>query len=135
MRTLPWGLAVGALALMGLAMHSNSAEPEAKQERLLRHVVLFQFQEEATPEQVQEIVEAFGRLPSQIDAIHAYEWGTDVSPEGLSKGFTHCFLVTFKTEQARDEYLPHPAHQAFVAKLRPILKDVTVVDYWTRAGK
>lgn len=137
MKTAVTVLAMGLLAWMGLAMQSNSAEqkPEGSPDRLLRHVVLFQFKEEATPAQVAGIVEAFGKLPSQIEAIHDYEWGTDVSPEGLSKGFTHCFLVTFQSEQARDEYLPHPAHQAFVAKLRPILKDVTVVDYWTPAAK
>jgi quinol monooxygenase YgiN len=129
-------ITIAFLAFTGFFMQTNSAQEKSnsQQERLLRHVVLFQFKEEATEEQINEIVEAFGKLPSRIDAIHDYEWGTDVSPEGLSKGFTHCFLVTFKSEQARDEYLPHPAHQAFVEKLKPILKDVTVVDYWTRPG-
>ena len=103
---------------------------EMAPKKLLRHVVLFTFQDDATPEQVDEIVKAFGELPKKIKQIHAYEWGQNNSPEGLNKTHTHCFLVTFKSEADRDAYLPHPAHKEFVAKLKPILKDVTVVDYW-----
>lgn len=100
---------------------------------MLRHVVLFKFKEDATKEQIQEVEKAFAQLPSKIDAIEDFEWGTNNSPEGHDKGFTHCFLVTFRDEAGRSEYLPHPAHQAFVKVLRPILDDVTVVDYWASA--
>ncbi|MCA9181727.1 MAG: Dabb family protein, partial [Planctomycetales bacterium] len=47
-----------------------------------------------------------------------------------SDGFTHCFLLTFKSEADRDSYLPHPAHRAFGAALKPHLEKVLVVDYW-----
>ena len=62
---------------------------------LLRHVVLFKFNEEATPDIVTEIEESFASLADKIPAIHSFEWGMNNSPEGLSKGLTHCFLVTF----------------------------------------
>lgn len=101
-----------------------------QEQKLLRHVVLFTFKPDATEAQVAEIVREFGQLPKKIKEIHDYEWGTNNSPEGLNKGHTHCFLVTFKTEADRDAYLPHPAHKDFVAKLKPLLQDVTVVDYW-----
>ncbi|MGE5945005.1 MAG: Dabb family protein, partial [Flavobacteriales bacterium] len=52
------------------------------------------------------------------------------SPEGLNKGFTHCFLVTFDSEEDRAVYLPHPAHKAFIDILSPHLDDVLVIDYW-----
>lgn len=107
--------------------HSNET---AKSDKVYRHFVMFKFQEQATEAQVQEIVEAFGALKNKVDSIVAYEHGTDVSPENLSKGFTHCFLVTFASKKDLEAYLPHPAHQEFVSKLKPILDDVMVVDYW-----
>ena len=100
--------------------------------RLLRHVVLFQFKEETTPDQVKTIEDAFRALPSQIEAIHSFEWGTDVSVEGIADGYTHCFFVTFQRAADRDAYLPHPAHKAFGAILRPYLAKVLVFDYWTQ---
>ena len=57
---------------------------------------------------------AFAALPKQIDTIVDFEWGTDVGVENLSQGFTHCFLVTFRSAEDRDAYLPHPAHKKFV---------------------
>ena len=94
-----------------------------------RHVVLFKFKGDATPEQVKAVEEAFKALPSKINTIVDFEWGTNVSPEGKDDGFTHCFLVTFKDKSGVDAYLPHPAHQAFVAILKPLLDKVCVVDY------
>ena len=98
----------------------------------LRHVVLFKFKSDATREQIQAVEEAFAELPKKIDTIQAYEWGTDVSPEMRSQGFTHCFLVTFRNAEGRDAYLPHAAHQEFVKQVLPILDDVLVVDYQAR---
>ena len=110
----------------------DTPAPVAAPDSLLRHAVFFAFKESATPEQVTEVQEAFSALPDQIEAIRDYEWGVNNSPEGLNKGFTHAFFVTFASEADRQVYLPHPAHQAFVEVLQPHLKDVFVVDYWTK---
>lgn len=99
--------------------------------KILRHVVLFSFQDTATPQQVQEIEKAFCDLPDKIDEIYDFEWGTDVSVENISQGYTHCFLVTFLSEEDRNTYLPHPAHQEFVSKVQPHLAKAMVVDYWS----
>ena len=94
-------------------------------------MVLFKFKEESSAEDIAKIEKAFGELPNKIDAILDFEWGTNNSPEGLADGFTHCFLVTFKDEQGRATYLPHPDHKAFVDLAGPHFEKVLVVDYWT----
>lgn len=99
---------------------------------LLRHAVLFSFKPDSYPDGVRAVEEAFGALPSQIPEIYDYEWGTNNSPEGLDKGYTHLFFVTFRSEEDRAVYLPHPAHQAFVEVLKPHLAEVLVLDYWTK---
>ncbi len=102
----------------------------AKSGKLLRHMVLFQFKDESTEEEIQEVVDAFAALPKKIETIVDFEMGTNISPENKDAGFTHGFLVTFGSEADRDAYLPHPAHQDFVKVLRPHLKGVLVFDYW-----
>ena len=94
-----------------------------------RHVVLFSFKEDAAPDKITKIEKAFAALPDKIDTIQDFEWGTDVSPEGKAKGFTHCFVVTFKDKAGLEVYIPHEAHQAFVGGLKGVLKDVLVIDY------
>ncbi len=99
---------------------------------LLRHVVLFKFKESSSKEDVISIEKAFKDLPNKISEIYSYEWGLNNSPEGLEKGFTHCFFLTFLSEEDRATYLPHPDHKAFGKLLGPHLEDVLVVDYWTK---
>jgi hypothetical protein len=96
---------------------------------VLRHVVLFKFKDGAPPDQIRAIEEKFRTLKGRIPGISAFEWGTNVSPEKLDQGFTHCFYVTFPDAASRDAYLPHPAHKEFVDVLRPHLDKVLVVDY------
>ncbi|MCB0634886.1 MAG: Dabb family protein [Saprospiraceae bacterium] len=109
-----------------------AVEPEpAEAKKQLRHVVMFKFKDTATEADIKSVEEAFTALPSKIPQIKGYEWGTNNSPEGLSKGFTHCFFLTFDSEEDRAVYLPHPDHKAFGAVLGPHLDDVLVVDYWT----
>lgn len=102
------------------------------EQSVLRHVVLFQFKDGTPAENVRQIENAFRALPDKIDVIQDFEWGTDVSVEGLAEGFTHCFFVTFASEADRDAYLPHPDHTAFGTVLHPHLEKVLVLDYWQR---
>lgn len=98
--------------------------------RRLRHVVLYKFKDDVGKSQVQEVIDAFSALPKRIDAIVAFERGVNVSPEGKSEGFTHCFVVTFRDEAARDAYLKHPAHLAYVNVVKDKREKVIVFDYW-----
>jgi hypothetical protein len=118
---------------------SNKNEPKMSAEttsntqemkKQLRHVVMFKFKESSSPEDIKGVETAFEKLPSEIKEIKAFEWGLNNSPEGINKGFTHCFLVTFDSEEDRAIYLPHPAHKAFIDVLSPHLDDVMVIDYW-----
>jgi hypothetical protein len=96
----------------------------------LKHAVFFKFTDDADPEAVKEVEAAFAALPSKIDAIKRFEWGMNNSPEKHDDGFTHCFMVTFDSEEGRAAYLPHPDHEAFVDILDPVMDKVRVLDFW-----
>ncbi len=96
----------------------------------LKHAVFFKFKDDAAAEEITKIEQAFAALPDKIDAIKGFEWGTNNSPEKHDNGFTHCFMVTFDSEEGRAEYLPHPDHQAFIEVLKPILVKARVLDFW-----
>lgn len=106
--------------------------PTTSAGKMLRHVVLFKFKDDATAADVKKVETAFKKLPSQIKEIKGFEWGTNNSPENLNQGFTHSFLLSFNSEEDRAVYLPHPAHKAFGAVLTPYLDKVLVIDYWTK---
>jgi hypothetical protein len=93
------------------------------------HVVHFKFKADANPEAVKKVETEFLALKGKISEVQTLDWGTDVSPEKLSDGFTHCWVLTFKNEKDRDAYLVHPAHKAFVDVLKPVLEKPLVVDF------
>ncbi len=99
------------------------------EQKLLRHVVMFKFKDSASKEKIEAVEKAFVGLKDDIPMIRSLEWGTNVSPEGINQGFTHCFLLTFACEADRDAYLPHPAHKAFGDLLKPVIDKVMVIDY------
>lgn len=94
-----------------------------------RHFVSFQFKEGTSDGTKEELVKAFLGLKKEIDVIVDLEWGTTDNIEPLNDGFTHSFLVSFKDKAGLATYLPHPAHEAFVAKIKPHLEKVYVFDY------
>ena len=101
-------------------------------EKLLQHAVFFKFKDDADASAIQKVEQAFAALPSKIDSIKAFEWGTNNSPEKNDDGFTHCFMLTFDSEEGREEYLPHPDHKAFGKLLSPVLERARVLDFWVQ---
>ena len=95
----------------------------------IRHVVALKFKKDADPAQVRRVEQEFAALKTKVPVIETLEWGTNVSPEKHDKGFTHCWIVTFKTAQDRDAYLVHPDHEAFAKNLGGVLEDVFVLDF------
>jgi hypothetical protein len=101
----------------------------------VRHIVIFKYKPGTTPEQIEQVTDAFRSLRTKIPGITAFEHGINHSPEGKNLGFTHVYMLTFEDVAARDAYLPHPEHKKFGDLLGTlgVVADVFVVDY--NAGK
>ncbi|MEO9595485.1 Dabb family protein [Rhodopirellula bahusiensis] len=123
------GLGICCVAAAVMQLSATGAEEKASK-KVLRHVVMFGFKESSSEADVKTVVDAFRNLPNEIPEIADFEFGTNNSPEGLNDGLSHCFLVSFESEEDRETYLPHPAHKAFVEVLKPHLEKVVVIDYW-----
>lgn len=118
-------------AVATLAFITCSTMADSKDSGPVRHVVVFKYKDDATKKQIQVITDAFRDLKNKIPGILSFERGVNNSPEGLNRGLTHIYLLTFEDEAARDAYLPHPEHKAFGKILRDsgIFEEVFVVDY------
>ncbi|HEY0454882.1 MAG TPA: Dabb family protein [Verrucomicrobiae bacterium] len=118
------------LLILTLGLGLTSFAADAPKKGKLVHMVAFKFKDTASKEQIKEIEDAFRDLKKKIKEVQSYEWGTNISPENRNKGFTHAFIISFKSEKDRDTYLNHPDHKAFGKLLGPILGDVFVMDFW-----
>ncbi|MCJ1347007.1 hypothetical protein MMC31_005227 [Peltigera leucophlebia] len=101
------------------------------------HIVMFQFKDIASAEQVQDASDCMLALQSACvhpttnqPYVKSIIGGKDNSPEGLQNGITHVFIAEFETDDDRKYYLDKdPAHIAFKQRLGPLLERAQVVDF------
>jgi hypothetical protein len=116
---------LSAILVSGMMMSAHAADK-------LQHVVCFKFKTTTSAQDIKQVEEAFQALKQKIPQVVTLEWGTNVSKEKRDKGFTHCFVLSFKSEQDRDAYIEHPEHKAFGKIVGPVLDDVFVIDFWSK---
>ncbi|WP_336243390.1 Dabb family protein [Enterobacter cloacae] len=96
---------------------------------MIRHILFITFTESASSDLRNAVRQAFLRIPHQVTGVTRVELGSNNSPEGKNAGYTHCVLMTFADEAARQHYLPHPAHDALKSIFRPVLQNIVVLDF------
>ena len=95
---------------------------------MLRHVALFRWKPEATPEDVSKVEAALRQLPAKIPCIQSYRFGRDI---GIQDGNADFALVAdFVDEEGLETYANHPDHQDVIKELiRPIMAQRHAIQY------
>lgn len=96
---------------------------------MIRHFGMFQFHGGITPDQIDACFVSMHGMIGRIPGLLSMEHGPYDSPEGLSDGFTHGFIMTFDSVASRDAYLVHPIHEEVKALVIPRLARVVVFDF------
>ena len=94
---------------------------------MIWHTVWFKLKEDVSDEQKQEMIDALDELPSQIEEISSLACGEDFC--GRSKGFQIGLVVSFTDRADLEAYSPHPFHQNFLARFKPLWEDVMALDF------
>jgi len=87
---------------------------------MITHVVLLRIKKSAARAEIDRVFAELAGLREKIRGLLSFSGGAYSSPEGLDKGFTHGFVMTFSDVAARDAYLPHPEHE----KVKKIVFDL-----------
>ncbi|WP_420452203.1 Dabb family protein [Ilumatobacter sp.] len=85
---------------------------------MLRHTVLFAWNDDVTADDVAEIASGLDRMAHVVDGIEAYRHGADL---GLAEGnLDYAIVADFSTADAYAAYRDHPDHQDLIATtIRP----------------
>lgn len=96
---------------------------------MTRHFGMFQFKEGINDAQIDECFSAMKEMIGKIPGFLDMEYGPYDSTEGLNDGYTHGFIMTFESPEAREAYLPHPIHEDVKDLVIPRLECVVVFDF------
>ena len=92
------------------------------------HVVLVSWRDGEADRAEQVVRPLAAAFPQTIPGVLAVAEGRSTSPEGLEGEFDYALVVTFASPEARDAYLPHPAHQPVAEAIGASAERVVVFD-------
>ncbi len=95
----------------------------------VKHVVLFQFKQGTSDDQIAGIYAELAGLEDLIPGIEEFIGGPYSSPEGMNRDYSHGFIMTFTDAASRDAYLPHPEHERVKGQIIPLLEKVVAFDF------
>lgn len=95
----------------------------------IQHMVLLKIKPEVTPEQIRNLFNLQAELQHLIPGITYFAAGPYSSPEGLNQGYTHGFLMTFESVEARDAFVPHPEHERVKAAIFELIESAIAFDF------
>ena len=95
---------------------------------MFRHVAMFRFTAESTPDQREAMLESLRGLPAVIPELRDYRVGTD---QGLVEGNWQAAVVAdFDDVEDWQTYTNHPDHRRIIAEqVQPIVAERAAVQY------
>lgn len=110
-------VAVGAVALISLSSREvASAESESTS---VFHVFAFQWKQGTTEAQKDRAAKEIAAFQGVIPGLLQTHVGPNLSPRG--KGYSFGGVMQFKDKASLEAYVQHPAHQALLAWLVPLI--------------
>ena len=94
---------------------------------LVDHLVLFTVNEDASAEDIDDLLSSLRGLKKGIPNVIDLSVGENFSER--AQGFTHGLFVRFQTADDLRAYMDHPEHRAVVEKLDAVTAGRLVVDY------
>jgi antibiotic biosynthesis monooxygenase (ABM) superfamily enzyme len=111
----------GGLAASALIVPAALPEPAIGEEKSgnVFHVFAFQWKPDASESQKDKAAKDIAAFQGQIPGLLETHVGPNISPRG--KGYTFGGIMRFKDQASLDAYVKHPAHQALLAWLAPLI--------------
>ena len=81
---------------------------------MIRHVVMFRFEDSVTEAQIAELSSALDALPASIPEIVTYRHGRDLG--FAPTNFAYTVTADFADVDGYTTYRDHPEHQRFIAE-------------------
>jgi len=110
-------VAAGAVAL--ISHHTPEVAAAENESESVFHVFAFQWKPGTSDAQKERAAKDIAAFQGVIPGLVQTHVGPNISPRG--KGYTFGGIMQFKDKAALEAYVQHPAHQALLAWLVPLI--------------
>jgi hypothetical protein len=95
----------------------------------VKHIGLLKFKEGTSSDQIDGIFNDLLDLSEALPGIEDYVAGPNCSGQGLERGYTHGFIMTFADQAALNAAVTHPEQQRVNGVIEPQLDSMLVFDF------
>jgi len=88
---------------------------------MIHHLVLLKIRRGVPKKEIDTLFALLAGMKKFVPGLESFAGGPYSSSEGLNKGYTHGFAMTFDDATARDEYLVHPEHEKIKERVLAVL--------------
>jgi len=117
----------GMLVVLFLVATIGYSQINEANEKLLHHVLLFQWSVDHNENTKAEVLSLFEGLPSKIRGLESFEVLDVTSSSG---NFDSVLIFQFSSEEALEIYQEHPDHLRVKEIAPPLLSGFSKFDYW-----
>jgi len=97
---------------------------------MFEHIVLLKFKPDVSNTEKEDAVKRAHDFKGNIPGIIDLSAGINMTEEKEHmQGYTLGIRVTFDSQQACRDYIPHPLHQALLQSIGPFVEGIVVMDY------
>jgi antibiotic biosynthesis monooxygenase (ABM) superfamily enzyme len=112
--------------LRGREVALAAVAPHSKLQVMIRHVVLVTMKPETDERELEAIVEAAKKLPTEIPSLREIEVGLGTNPGNATFGI----VALFDDMDGFQEYMKHPAHKSFGQDhIVPVVESATQIQF------
>jgi Stress responsive A/B Barrel Domain len=94
---------------LGLCAWSSAEPAQAQTPSTVIHIINVKWKEDASPEQIQAVIDAARQLPSKYPGIKRI-WTKDIKYQG-QEGYKQAIVMEFESQDALKKYEDSPAQQ------------------------
>ncbi|HFF9353413.1 TPA: Dabb family protein [Escherichia coli] len=95
---------------------------------MVKHIVLLSFKDSISTQTIDSVIRLFQHISSSVSGVLNFEYGLNVCNESCKAKYSHCIVIDFRSELAKERYLVHKEHIQLKERLLKIASDIDVVD-------
>ncbi|WP_024193293.1 Dabb family protein [Escherichia coli] len=95
---------------------------------MVKHIVLLSFKDSISTQTIDSVIRFFQHISSSVSGVLNFEYGLNVCNESCKAKYSHCIVIDFRSELAKERYLVHKEHIQLKERLLKIASDIDVVD-------
>ncbi len=95
---------------------------------MVKRIILLSFKDSVSMKNIESVIRLLGHMSTSVRGVLNFEYGLNVCDESCKTKYSHCVVIDFRSELAKERYLVHKERIQLKERLLKMTSDIEVVD-------